>query len=452
MKRILAFLLAAASLSSLAACSQPAAVRTDKYLLAAAQYPQMSQYPDESKFTKLNGDFDSDGFDQVYDAWRADRQKQLDQPEGYTDVLDGYLRTVIPQLLTDGSGENKACSPINIYMALAMLAEITDGESRDQILSLLGSDDLNDLRTEASAVWNANYSNDGAVTSILASSLWLNDKINFKQEAMDALAKYYYTSSFRGEMGSAALDQALQGWINQQTGGLLKEQASGLTMDKETILALATTIYFRAKWAGEFSEGNTRPETFHADSGDVTCDFMHQSGTNTYYWSDRFSAVSKRLEGSGAMWFLLPDEGVTPEELLADEAALDLLLGSGESVESKYLIVNLSVPKFDIASELDLTASLNNLGITDVFDPASADFSPMTADTEAYLSQARHAARVAIDEEGVTAAAYTVMMTAGAAAPPEEEVDFALNRPFVFVITGTDGLPLFVGIVHQPRA
>ena len=87
-----------------------------------------------------------------------------------------------------------------------------------------------------------------------------------------------------------------------------------------------------------------------------------------------------------------------------------------------------------------------------MFDPASADFSPMTADTEAYLSQARHAARVAIDEEGVTAAAYTVMMTAGAAAPPEEEVDFALNRPFVFVITGTDGLPLFVGIVHQPRA
>ena len=452
MKRILAFLLAAASLSSLAACSQPAAVRTDKYLLAAAQYPQMSQYPDESKFTKLNGDFDSDGFDQVYDAWRADRQKQLDQPEGYTDVLDGYLRTVIPQLLTDGSGENKACSPINIYMALAMLAEITDGESREQILSLLGSDDLNDLRAEASAVWNANYSNDGAVTSILASSLWLNDKINFKQEAMDALAKYYYASSFRGEMGSAALDQALQGWINQQTGGLLKEQASGLTMDKETILALATTIYFRAKWAGEFSEGNTRPETFHADSGDVTSDFMHQSGTNTYYWSDRFSAVSKRLEGSGAMLFLLPDEGVTPEELLADEAALDLLLGSGESVESKYLIVNLSVPKFDIASKLDLTASLKNLGITDVFDPASADFSPMTADTEAYLSQARHAARVAIDEEGVTAAAYTVMMTAGAAAPPEEEVDFALNRPFVFAITGTDGLPLFVGIVRQPQA
>lgn len=451
MKRILAFLLAAVSVFSLTACAQPEAANADKYQLAAAQYPQMAQYPDESKFIKVNGDFDSDGFSKVYDAWWADRRKQMNQPEGYTDVLGSYFRTVIPQLLTDGTGENKACSPINIYMALAMLAEITDGESREQILALLGSSDLDALRTEASAVWNANYCDDGAVTSILASSLWLNDQISFQQKTMDALAQYYYASSYRGEMGSAAFDQALQDWINQQTGGLLKEQASGLTMDKETILALATTIYFRAKWSGEFSESNTSPDTFHADNGDVTCDFMHQSGTNTYYWGDRFSAVAKNLENSGAMWFLLPDEGVMPEELLADEQTMNFLLSGGESAESKYLIVNLSVPKFDIASDLDLTESLKKMGITDVFDPSISDFSPMTDDTEVYLSQAKHAARVAIDEEGVTAAAYTVMMAAGAAAPPEEEVDFTLNRPFVFAITGTDGLPLFVGVVHQPQ-
>lgn len=452
MKRALALLLAALSVFSLTACTQQGAANTGRYQLAAAQYPQMAQYPDESKFIKLNGDFDSEGFSEVFDAWQTDRRKQLDQSEGYTDALDGYLRTVIPQLLTDETGENKACSPINIYMALAMLAEITDGESRAQLLALLGSSDLDALRAEASAVWNANYCDDGAVTSILASSLWLNDKINFKQETMDALAKYYYASSFRGEMGSAAFDRALQEWINQQTGGLLEEQASGLTMDKETILALATTIYFRAKWAGEFSEERTGPDTFHALSGDVTCDFMHQGGTNTYYWSDRFSAVAKRLENSGAMWFLLPDEGVTPEELLADEATLNFLLSGGESAESKYLIVNLSVPKFDIASDLDLTDSLKSMGIADVFDPSISDFSPMTDDTEAYLSQAKHAARVAIDEEGVTAAAYTVMMMCGAGAPPEEEVDFVLDRPFVFAITGVDGLPLFVGVVHQPQA
>lgn len=116
------------------------------------------------------------------------------------------------------------------------------------------------------------------------------------------------------------------------------------------------------------------------------------------------------------------------------------------------LIVDLSVPMFDVALDMDLTEKLKKMGITDVFDPTISDFSPMTDDTEAYLSQAKHAARIAIDEEGVTAAAYTDMMANGAAAPPEEKVDFTLDRPFVFAITGADGLPLFVGIVHQPQA
>ena len=106
-----------------------------------------------------------------------------------------------------------------------------------------------------------------------------------------------------------------------------------------------------------------------------------------------------------------------------------------------------------MASDSDLSANLKDMGITDVFDPTISDFSPMTDDTsEVFLSQARHAVRVAIDEKGVTAAAYTVMATNGAAAPPEEEVDFSLDRPFVFAITGADGLPLFVGVVHQPQA
>ena len=372
---------------------------------------------------------------------------------GSDDVGDLFVFLVAEAAGGEGAGADAQTGSHACRTRIERNGVAVDGDAAggEQILALLDSGDVDALRAEAAAVWNANYCDDGAVTSILANSLWLSDKISFKQETMDALAKYDYASSFRGEMGSAAFDKALQDWIDQQTGGLLKEQASGLTMDQETILALASTIYFRAKWDGEFSEANTAPDTFHADSGDTACDFMRQRGTNTYYWSDRFSAVSKRLEGSGAMWFLLPDEGVTPEELLADEPTMDFLLSDGESAESKYLIVNLALPKFDTASDLDLADSLKALGITDVFDPAVSDFSPMTDDTAAYLSQAKHAARVTVDEEGVTAAAYTVMMTCGAAAPPEEEVDFVLNRPFVFAITGTDGLPLFAGIVHQPQ-
>ena len=55
-----------------------------------------------------------------------------------------------------------------------------------------------------------------------------------------------------------------------------------------------------------------------------------------------------------------------------------------------------------------------------------------------------------IDEDGCTAAAFTVMSVDAMSAPPTEEVDFVLDRPFLFVLTGADGSPLFVGIVRQP--
>ena len=206
-----------------------------------------------------------------------------------------------------------------------------------------------------------------------------------------------------------------------------------------------------AKWSSEFSEERTEEKTFHAADGDMTCRFMHQSGTDTYYWGDQFSAISKRFEGGEAMWFLLPDEGVTPENLLEDVQVMDFLLNRSEWENSRYLIVNKAIPRFDITSQMDLREGLMALGITDVFDPEHSDFTPMTTDTDNIaLSQVKHDARVTIDEDGCTAAAYTVMAMAGAAAPPKEEVDFVLDRPFLFAVTGIDGLTLFVGVVNHP--
>lgn len=66
------------------------------------------------------------------------------------------------------------------------------------------------------------------------------------------------------------------------------------------------------------------------------------------------------------------------------------------------------------------------------------------------ISKTQHDVRVVIDEEGVTASAYTLMTEAGAGMPPSEEMDFVLDRPFLFVLDSYDGLPLFAGIVNQP--
>lgn len=428
------------------------------FAIAEAEYPVMPARPlEEDYIDPETGEWDGEAFDRLYDSWwEAQSARWADRPENYAVGLENFFAASIQQFLSDTEGENRTYSPVNLCIALSMLAELTENGSRQQILALLGQDSIQDLRTQTAAIWRANYCDDGATTSILANSLWLNQDVKFVPDTLEALAQNHHTSSYRGEMGSEAFDQALRDWVNQRTGGFLEEQSAGLSMEPETLLALVSTIYFRAKWQVEFTEETTTPQVFHGPSGDMTCDFLHHSEFGMmYFWGNCFSAVSKPLENyGGSMWFLLPDEGITAEELLEDPQVMEFLLMNNKWdnwSDSKYMSVNLAIPKFDVSSDLDLISGLRSLGVTDVFDPAVSDFSPMTKETEEiWLSQVQHAARVAIDEEGITAAAYTMMLATGTGAPAEEEVDFVLDRPFLFAITGEDNLPLFVGLVNRP--
>ena len=136
--------------------------------------------------------------------------------------------------------------------------------------------------------------------------------------------------------------------------------------------------------------------------------------------------------------------------MLAQGDYYDLISAPGRWEQDKALTVNLSMPKFDVDSQQKLIPGLRAMGITDVFNQAAADFSSFT-DAPVYAEDVQHAARVVVDEEGVLAAAYTVMLNCGCApSDNQEEIDFILDRPFLFAITGMDNLPLFAGVVAEP--
>ena len=54
--------------------------------------------------------------------------------------------------------------------------------------------------------------------------------------------------------------------------------------------------------------------------------------------------------------------------------------------------------KFNVSSKTNLTDVMKELGITDVFEQHTADFSPLSDDTDIYVDKAEHAAMVEIDE------------------------------------------------------
>ena len=177
-------------------------------------------------------------------------------------------------------------------------------------------------------------------------------------------------------------------------------------------------------------------------------------GYGPYYWGEHFGATFLSLEDGSRMWLFLPDEGYSPQDITREVHAFlqtHPLQPDPGYQNKKDIQINLSLPKFDISADLDLRDVLEGMGITDIFDANNADFTPiLPQDDEGYINSVKHAARVTIDEKGVTAAAFTLFLRVGAAPPPEDEIDFVLDRPFLFIVESDDGLPLFTGTVMEP--
>ena len=116
------------------------------------------------------------------------------------------------------------------------------------------------------------------------------------------------------------------------------------------------------------------------------------------------------------------------------------------------------IPMFKMDYELDLISDLQKLGITSVFDE-SADLSNITNDN-AYITDAKHSANIEFSNDGIKAAAATIVGGAGDATGPFfdyyfevpiETIDLTFDRPFMYLIRDKEtGEVWFAGCVYEP--
>lgn len=387
--------------------------------------------------------------DAHWDWWNSYRELTTKSAE-LQSGMDAYYQKLMEQMLVSDN-ENTVCSPINLYIAFAMLAETSDGNTRQQILDMLGAQDMDTLRKNISSLWKSNYADTPALKSVLANSLWLDKEETYNDTTLQRLAEQYYASTFRGTPGSKEMDQALQTWTDNNTGGLLKEYTKDMAIAPDTVFELVSTIYYKAMWRENFWEVNTEKETFHGTAGDTDVDMMKKTERMDVYQGEQFTAIGLSLQDSGSMYFLLPDENADVSELVSSPDLMKVIRRDESSDNWYSPMVNLSVPKFKVSEKTDLIETVRALGVTDALDADLADFSPLTENRNGlYLSKADHAAMLEIDENGVTGAAYTELGVSETAAEiPDDEIDFVLDRPFLFLVTGQDGSLLFSGVVRN---
>lgn len=351
--------------------------------------------------------------------------------------------------------ENSLYSPLSLYLALSMLSESAGGETREQILSLL-STDIESLRSGIGPLYRMLYMDNEYCKRMAANSLWLplNEEFGVKEDFLSTLANDYYAEIYRTDFGTEQSAEDIAGWISEHTGGKLGgDPANFETLPfPDTAMILYNTLYYKDEWIDRFDEEKTEADTFlTADGKKVTCDFMNRTyGSHGLDIGENYTSTYVALK-EGTMQFILPEEGVTPYDILMDSERMARIFAGTDAKDNIYGRIDFSVPKFEYSDKLDLIDTLSDLGVTDAFSRENADFSPASDWSPLFVSRVRQESNIAIDENGVEAAAFTEIAYVGGGMP-KDYGEIILDRPFIYIIYSRYQIPMFIGVVNDPTA
>jgi serpin B len=282
-----------------------------------------------------------------------------------------------------------------------------------------------------------------------ANSLWLQKGYPFTTSFLDLLAAQYgaglHVVDFERDTETAR--RAINSWVAGETKKKIPELIPRDALDSLTRLVLTNAIYFKAAWADPFDEAATRDGSFRRlDDSTVSVPFMHSTTGLRHAVGRGWQAVELPYAGGRlAMDLIVPDAGQF------DEIAATLRLGTAPFLsELTQQTVDLSMPKFRFRTAVDLVDVLASLGVVDLFDPAKADLSGITATEQLYVSGVLHEAFIDVDEKGTEAAAATAVVVRASAAPGGP-VELRVDRPFFVVLRDLEtSAVLFLGRVVDP--
>jgi serpin B len=360
------------------------------------------------------------------------------------------------------TNNNVIVSPFSISQAFGMLMGGARDVTARQIAAALHYELPQDKLHPAFAVLNAelrertapDMNGDGQRLQLnVANSLWAQQDFPFRDSYI-ALVEDYYDGALYFEDFARSPDQVRQTintWIADKTEGKIEDMLSPGMVNPNTRMMLVNAIYFNASWQHPFEEDLTQDDTFMLlDGSTVTVPMMTQRASFAMMQGENFQAVELPYYGEDmAMLIIMPDEGQF--DIFRAEFGTEQFDTVRNGLSHQQL--ELTMPRFEFKTKLDLTPALSALGMVDVFDPTRADltgmFDPDAAGENLFVSAVIHEAYIGVDEAGTEAAAATAMGFTTAA--PTEVQTLRLDRPFIYAIYDRQsGAILFMGHVMNP--
>lgn len=347
--------------------------------------------------------------------------------------------------------ENVLVSPFSAYAALSMTLNGAGGSTREQMASALGArgnavDELNARNQSILADLNANKN----VRMEIANAIYVDRHIPLAKSFIELCQRVYGAEAHNEDFADKATVRAINDWCDQKTHGKITRILDDLSPEEKMVLLNA--IYFKGAWERQFPQALTVDDKFTSATGEkVAVKMMRQTQDYLYYKGNNFAALSLPYLGkSQSMYVFLPDHGV---DLAAFQSQLTPDNWTRWMQAFRLSDVNVSMPRFKITFSDNLNETLKDLGITDAFSQAKANFSEMIKQGSMWISRVVQKTYMDVNEEGTEAAAVTAVLMAARAMPmrPEPIVEFKVDRPFIVALVDNQSNEiLFLGTIARP--
>jgi len=349
--------------------------------------------------------------------------------------------------------ENVVLSPLSLNMALAMVWNGANGETKTAIQTAMGMENYapESVNKYFQTIREDFMRADAANTQFaLANSIWYHPQFPVKQLFINLNLRYFNAQVEKLDFSLSNAADILNKWCSDNTNGLIDDMFKPPISD-DLVMLLINALYFKSIWADSLAfdpEKTYRSMFYKTPTEFVPVQMMHQKNDFQYYADDNLELLTIPY-GNGAftMSFVLPQNNKTFTEMLT---ALNAPGYWKNCLSNRYLRKGFDVyiPKFkvDYDTKEKLIPILAELGMGVAFNRHAADFSGIS-NIPTFIGLVQQKTYIDVNEAGTEAAAVTTVGNFVTSAPPS----FMANRPFLFVIQEeSTGVVLFMGKINNP--
>ena len=342
---------------------------------------------------------------------------------------------------------NIIISPLSVSMALTMVYNGSEGETREAMASTLelGGLSTDEIDSSFKGLSDTLTSLDSAVVFQIANSIWYRQSLQVQDAFLDINRSFFDARIGPCDFGDPGTADIINNWVSENTNGKIPSIVEK-PISPDLVMILINAIYFHGNWTKQFDAKYTRDDEFTlSGSTKTTCKMMSQEGRFRYLENDIFQAIELPYgKGDFNMIIFLPKPDVGIDDLIGRLDGDSLKLWS-RGLHGRQ--GNISMPRFKTEYEENLTETLKSMGMAIAF-AGNADFSGISEGI--FISYVKHKTYVEVNEEGTEAAAVTSVGMVTSAAPAESFV-MRVDRPFLFLIRDSrSGTILFLGKITYP--